>query len=239
MNVYITPPITHFDRGVGFSAWQFKDSAELLLNSENPNDIISPICYLQRHAIELYLKSIIYILHKKYSIRFGEEGNSIFSLDNPAFLKNDDWKPLKSSHDLSDLYQYLKTLLNTCRVHGLLPEIIASWEFSDNFLSKINKINGYDPKSTYFRYPDSGPENQDRKKSTIQSVGKDKFLEEIGENQLEPVKRTIMFDAEDNILDVYDIAVDPIIDLRKALSEIVDELHNFHLGILAELTNFT
>lgn len=239
MNVYITPPITHFDRGVGFSAWQFKDSAELLLNSENPNDIISPICYLQRHAIELYLKSIIYILHKKYSIRFGEEGNSIFSLDNPAFLKNDDWKPLKSSHDLSDLYQYLKTLLNTCRVHGLLPEIIASWEFSDNFLSKINKINGYDPKSTYFRYPDSGSENQDRKKSTIQSVGKDKFLEEIGENQLEPVKRTIMFDAEDNILDVYDIAVDPIIDLRKALSEIVDELHNFHLGILAELTNFT
>lgn len=170
MNVYITPPITHFDRGVGFSAWQFKDSAELLLNSENPNDIISPICYLQRHAIELYLKSIIYILHKKYSIRFGEEGNSIFSLDNPAFLKNDDWKPLKSSHDLSDLYQYLKTLLNTCRVHGLLPEIIASWEFSDNFLSKINKINGYDPKSTYFRYPDSGSENQDRKKSTIQSV---------------------------------------------------------------------
>ena len=71
------------------------------------------------------------------------------------------------------------------------------------------------------------------------TIGKDKFLEEIGENQLEPVKRTIMFDAEDNILDVYDIAVDPIIDLRKALSEIVDELHNFHLGILAELTNFT
>lgn len=239
MNVYITPPITHFDRGIGFSAWQFKDSAELLLNSENPNDIISPICYLQRHAIELYLKSIIYILHKKYSIRFGKENDSRFSLYNPAFVKNNDWKPFKSSHDLSDLYKYLKILLNTCQVNELLPEIIASWEFSDDFLKKINKINGCDPKSTYFRYPDSGPENQDRKKSTIQSLGKDKPLEEIGKNYLEPVKRAIMFDAEDNIVDVYDIAVDPIVDVRKALSEVVDELHKFHLGILAELTNFS
>ena len=239
MNVYITPPITHFDRGVGFSAWQFKDSAELLLNSKNPNDILSPICYLQRHAIELYLKSIIYILHKKYNIPFGEKGDSKFSLDNPAFIKNNEWKPLKSSHDLSDLYKYLKIIISTCRANEFLPETIASWEFSDDFIDKINKINGYDPKSTYFRYPDSGSENQDIKKSPIQSLGKDKVVKEIGENHLEPIKRAIMLDAEGNIVDGYDIAVDPIVDVRKALTEVVNELHSFHLGILGELTNFS
>jgi len=59
LNILITPPEKHFDRGLGISAWHFRDAANELLMSEKSRDLVSPIGYLQRHAIELYLKSLI------------------------------------------------------------------------------------------------------------------------------------------------------------------------------------
>ena len=72
MNVFITPPETHFDGGLGISASDFRSAAETLKSSEVSGSGILPICYLQRHSLELYLKSLIFILHKKFD---NEPGN--------------------------------------------------------------------------------------------------------------------------------------------------------------------
>lgn len=233
MNILITPPEQHFDKGYGLSAWNFRESAKQLSKYEYSRDLSSPISYLQRHAIELYLKSIIYILHKKYQIPFGEA----FNLANPAILVKETWKPLSGTHDLVKLYEYLVSVLNSCS--KLLPKNI-DWSFTPDIDTKINLINGYDPKSTYFRYPESSKNNPlDQKKSTVQRVNKDSFLKDLGKSTINPVKCTIMLDAEDNIVDVYDLTVEPLKDVKKALGEIVEEFHAFHCAILAELTRFS
>ncbi|HIF9063956.1 TPA: hypothetical protein ACX6MF_000374 [Photobacterium damselae] len=74
INILLIPPEMHFDKGLGISAWRFKDAAKVLIDSSNSKDLLSPIGYLQHHALELYLKSLIYMLHKKYNLPFGEGG---------------------------------------------------------------------------------------------------------------------------------------------------------------------
>lgn len=233
MNILITPPELHFDKGLGLSAWNFRESAKHLLEYEHSRDLFSPISYLQRHAIELYLKSIIYILHKKYQIPFGEK----FNIDRPAILVNEKWVSLTSTHNLADLYKYLLFVLDSCS--ELLPKDI-DWSFTPDINTKINLISGYDPKSTYFRYPESNKNNpQDQKKSTVQKVSLDSFFNDLKAGTTNPVKRTILLDPENNIIDAYDIVVEPLEDVKKALGDIVEELHCFHCAILAELTHFS
>lgn len=234
MNILITPPEQHFDKGLGLSAWNFRESAKHLLEYEHSRDLFSPISYLQRHAIELYLKSIIYILHKKYQIPFGET----YNLDRPAIFINGKWISLSNTHNLADLYKHLLSVLNSCS--ELLPEDV-DWSFAPDINKKINFISGYDPKSTYFRYPESNikNQNQDQKKSTVQTVNKDSFLKDLEKGTTGPVKCTFMLDTEGNIVEVYDLVAEPLKDVKKALSEIVEELHRFHCTILGELTRFS
>lgn len=232
MNILLTPPETHFDKGLGISAWRFRDSANLLLESNSPNDLLSPISYLQRHSIELYLKSLIYILHKKYDIPFGEN----FSLERPAILVGTKWISLTNTHNLADLYNYFLNVYNACL--NSLPSGV-NWQISNNLKNKINLVSGYDPKSTYFRYPESGDKSQDQKKSTIKKIDADNAFSKLYSDNGNPMKCTVMYDSEDNIVAVYDLFPESITNVRKALIEIVEELNNLHCAILGKLTNFT
>lgn len=157
MNILITPPESHFDRGLGISAWHFRDAANALLGSEKKRDLLSPIAYLQRHAIELYLKSLIYILHRKYKIPFGDN----YNLETPAIFVNDKWRPLSNTHNLADLYNYFKIIF--AQYLESLPDTV-DWTISQTLEENINLVSGYDPKSTYFRYPESSNQSQDGKK---------------------------------------------------------------------------
>jgi hypothetical protein len=58
MNYLITPPNTHYYGGLGITAYHFRNSAEILKNHSESRIDILPLCYLQRHAIELFLKSL-------------------------------------------------------------------------------------------------------------------------------------------------------------------------------------
>jgi len=232
LNILITPPESHFDRGLGISAWHFRDAANELLKSDKKRDFLSPISYLQRHAIELYLKSLIYILHRKYHIPFGEG----FSLETPAIQVNGKWRPLSNTHNLSDLYKYFLSIFRGCI--ELLPKT-TDWTVSDKLTDQINFVSGYDPKSTYFRYPEASSKSQDRKKSTIQPMDLDNALEKFSSGSSKPIKYSVVLDSESNMVATYNLTPEPIEDVRNTLLEILDYINSLHCAFLEELTKWS
>ncbi len=232
MNVLITPPESHFDRGLGISAWHFRDAATLLLVSEDSRNLLSPISYLQRHSIELFLKSLIYILHRKFNIEFGGE----FNLENPAILVSGKWKPFSNTHNLSDLYKYFRSVFD--ENFELLTKT-TDWIVSDDLEKKINLVSGYDPKSTYFRYPKASSKSQDEKKSTVQPMDLVSAIAGLGDSNSIPIKCAVVLDADDNVVATYDLVPQPLEDVREALCEIMEYLHSMHCAFLGELTKWS
>ena len=74
---YQFKPLTHqFDDGFGIIADAFNEAALRLERFSEQERFINsslPIAYLYRHAIELYLKSIVIVLHRNLQIPFGPD----------------------------------------------------------------------------------------------------------------------------------------------------------------------
>ncbi len=232
MNILITPPETHFDKGLGISARYFRDAAKVLIDSDNSKDLLSPIGYLQRHALELYLKSLIYIFHKKYNIPFGDD----YSLDNPAIFVNSKWRLMSSTHNLDDLYSYFKSIYDSN--FECLPKT-TDWTLPDTLSKQIKLISGYDPNSTYFRYPKAASSSQDQKKSTIQPMDLESALIDAKSGVGQSIKCVVMLDANDNVVQTYNLIPEVLKDVRMALSEAMECINNLHCAFLGELTKWS
>jgi len=100
MNYLITAPNTHYDGGLGITAYNFSNAADILKKNDNSINGILPLCYLQRHAIEFFLKSAIVILHKRFEVPYGEG----FSIEKPAIKVKEKWVLSLNTHNLCDLY---------------------------------------------------------------------------------------------------------------------------------------
>ena len=171
-------------------------------------------------------------MHKKYNIPFGEN----YSLENPAISVNGKWRPLSNTHNLADLYRYFLSIFESSL--EFLPKT-TDWTISESLGDQINLVSGYDPKSTYFRYPDASSKNQDEKKSTVQSMDLDSVLKNVETSTSSPIKCSVMLDFDDNVVATYDLAPEPLEDVRKALSEIMDYINNLHCAFLGELTKWS
>ncbi|RXU06233.1 hypothetical protein B1F69_00065, partial [Pseudomonas syringae] len=69
--LYMMLPLDrHFDSGFGAVADSFRDAADALEDTPTLNTHL-PVSFLYRHAIELFLKSAIIILHRKLNIPYG------------------------------------------------------------------------------------------------------------------------------------------------------------------------
>jgi hypothetical protein len=226
MNYLITPPAIHYDGGLGVTGCHFRNAAELLKEHGSFSEGILPLCYLHRHALELFLKLLIFILHKKFSIKFGGE----FSLSKPAIHVRGKWTSMENTHNISDLYTYFETIYGQCL--DKMP-ITISWDFPEDIKSKIDVVSGADPKSTFFRYPKSGSPHQDEKKSKIQKTN----INTAFNNQEKPAKLVLMFDQEDNLLDSYDLDADALSNLQVTLDYLSDFFDGVHAAFRHELTN--
>jgi hypothetical protein len=80
MQYLLTPLHTHVDFGFGRTGDAFKAAADKLEAESSARSGVMhahlPINYLRRHAVELYLKSIIVIVHTKLDLPYGEDGES-------------------------------------------------------------------------------------------------------------------------------------------------------------------
>lgn len=226
MNYLITPPSTHYDNGVGITGCNFRQAAETLKEHGSSLDGVLPLCYLHRHAIELFLKSVIFILHKKYSIEFEDK----YSIDNPGIKVGGKWVSMGNTHNLSDLYAYFYEIYERCK--ELLPESTC-WDMPEDIKAKIDLVSGTDPKSTFFRYPKAGSSQQDYKKSRIQ---KTKF-EGAFDKTDKPRKLVIMLDENDNLIETYDMDADALIKVQQSLDYLSDFFYGVHAAFRGELTN--
>ena len=228
MNYLITPPTLQYDGGLGITACNFSHAADALQEANNAMIDTLPICYLQRHSIELFLKSFIVIIHKKYNIAYGEG----FSLERPAVKIQAKWVSLSSTHNLSDLFHYFKGILES--LNTKLPSR-TDWTIAPDIEDKIKLISGSDPKSTYFRYPESTNPIQDAKKSGIQAEDVNTIFTKINDGN-EPVKCTFLVDENHNVIEAYNLKLHAIPNILSALDYLSEYFYNLHAAIRMEIT---
>lgn len=226
MNYLFTPPSTHYDGGIGITGCNFRHAANTLKKHGTSLDGVLPLCYLHRHAVELFLKSIIFILHKKYGLEFGEG----FSIAKPGIKVKDKWISLENTHNLSDLYSYFLKIYESCK--ELLPESMC-WDIPNDVKTKIDLVSGTDPKSTFFRYPKTGNSQQDCKKTSIQKTK----LEGAFIKPNRPRKLIVMLDQNDNLVETYDLDADALSNVQQSLDYLSDFLNGVHAAFRGELTN--
>jgi hypothetical protein len=229
MQYLFTPPNTHYDGGLGATAAQFSTAAESLEQNNSSMAGVLPKSYLQRHALELWFKSFIVIIHKKFDIPYGEG----FSQDKPAILVNGKWKPLSNTHNLSELYSYFHNIYESNKTN--FPEEI-NWDFPAKIQQQVKLVSGSDPKSTYFRYPESSNETQDAKKATVQIESLESMMENSKKSG-KAFKAFVNVDSDYNVQESFNIGTSPLPAILKALNELNEFFNGVHAAYRVNLTN--
>ena len=232
MYKYLLAPLDkHFDLGFGFMGNTFRDAATTLTERKKQiyhGDI--PISYLQRHAIELYLKSAIIILHKIKGNVIDANNKKTF----PKLVSSGKLKPIYLVHSVGDLHHHLRITLN--EMEGTLKEYSEiCWEFSDTLTSNISIIDKNDPSSTFFRYPVTNEKGDDVKSPAKESSQVD-ILDKMKSNT-DFVKAIMVFDGNDDVISTYEIKKSMDEKISEALLQVMEELHGFHSAMRAEITD--
>ncbi len=231
---YIFLPINkHFDSGFGATADSFRDAASKLLSSSEETDklynIKLPICYLLRHSIELYLKSIITVFHKTFKIITSQKKYS----DKPEILVKGNWRPLTKIHNIEFLYQYVLKLFITYK-EPLEKHTRTIWEVPDDLLEMIKKINKVDERSTFFRYPILTSPELDEMKSSMKSIATEAVIKQSHTDKRSS-KIFVMSDKDDEIIDTFIYDYDTLKDILDTLSKTTEFLSSLHLAVRMDL----
>jgi len=149
---YLIAGIEHqTDKGFGINAEAFKKSADFLVESEEfTTDFIPqkhmPIFFLYRHSIELFLKSMIVILHSELSLPYPNSKPQILTEEGK-------WRDLDNCHWIDALYWYWAKILTEQKEKLELEAPKGSWMVHPDLAENIKLIASYDKDSTFFRYP--------------------------------------------------------------------------------------
>ncbi len=176
MQYLLTGIETHPDFGFGITAEAYRASAKFL--SDHRAQIQSfqqaemPINFLYRHSIELFIKSLIIIMHKALEIPYGEKS---FNSDKPMILINEQWIDLFSCHWIDQLSAYwLNHLLikNIDLLSRIAPD--GEWREEKTITSLFPIITKYDRDTSFFRYPiTKNTQSLDKEKYTMQPMSKE------------------------------------------------------------------
>lgn len=129
----------------------------------------NPAAFLCRHAVELYLKSLILILHRYHKIPFDLDPPST---SEPKVKVAGQWKPLFKEHGVQNLHDYFVDVYGR-HINTMAAEVQADWSLNKAFASWIRTIDGIDLRSDYFRYPASKNAARDAEKGGTKEVSLD------------------------------------------------------------------
>lgn len=230
---YLITGIEHqLDNGFGINADAFNSAANFLYESKEYNEHFipqkhMPVFYLYRHSIELYLKSMILLLHLELKIPYEENS------DKPKILTQDGkWRDLDNCHWIDSLFWYWSKLIeeNSDKLKVIAPK--GGWVIPPNLNNLINKISEYDKDSTYFRYPVSkkSQNNKDKEKYSMKKIND---IEEVHKNN-NPTKGGIslfLIDANDNIEAIYSHKDNVLSDLLNDLKEASNTFDSYHIMV--------
>jgi hypothetical protein len=219
----------HFDGGFGVTADAFNHAAETLDKSERASNNHLPIQFLYRHAIELYLKSLIIVLSKRLAIQ--QNGKwappTINTINGP--------RPLFAIHSIKSLYQHFESLLKSnwatlgplCHTDwSNIPKELPGW---------IETIEQHDPKSTFLRYPGLNDSAVERSKSEFQKVAPDEALKQMSIDKSNMA--LYLTDDNDAISEVFIMQHEPLPCLSAALVSAAKLLSGTHFGMRMEFAD--
>ena len=230
---YFMPLERHFDGGFHSTGDAFKAAAEKL--SENPERLVIatnahlPINYLYRHAIELYLKSMILIL-----TRVVEMSDAPLDPTSVKVQVHKD-KPLTSVHSLKILLDELHRLItaNNAEIARLTPR---DWNVPQELRDWIDTIEQHDAGSTFSRYP-SSKSAFDNVKSSFQPVELETLTKKMHERKDgEKGQIALLMKNDDGeIVESLSMQEEILPELRKALVDASTALSGAAFGFQAEL----
>lgn len=225
MQYLFSPLDQHFDLGFGGIANSFKYAADAVLAPESNSPDLNPHLpanFLYRHAIELYLKSGIIIFHRKLKLPYGD-----FAHDGephvPVGLR---WKPMYSIHRLSVLHQYFRQLF-VSNADYLATNTVVNWDLPPELESNIALIDATDATSTFFRYPVTKHQEQDKNKSIIRADSFENIVNRMGAGQ-PPQKMLLTVNDAQEVVQAFhfdDSLIKKTTEVLKATAEILYGCH--------------
>jgi hypothetical protein len=227
----LAPLEKHSDDGFGAVGEAFKKAADTLLESEESKQRMLwselPVVFLLRHAIELFLKSGVIVVHRKLKLSYGSEG---YKSKNPLIpTPGGAWKPLSRTHDISQLYSYWKKLIsNNKDALTKLASHKSDMSVPDELDAWIAVVAKIDPSSDYFRYPTSKNRTSDKEKSAFKEVPIESLFP-AGRKEGEYVKAMVLEDADGNLVRAFKHDNSTNRDTEQAAWKAADMLSNFHI----------
>jgi hypothetical protein len=237
MQYLMAPLEEHYDDGFGAVGVAFKEAAEVLAEASEGKHIFwnhLPEIFLLRHAIELFLKSGIIIMHRKLQIPYGSEPHT--SAKPMLLTSTGNWKSLFGTHSLSDLYAHWKKLITenkgnltahtTYKPDMSVPEELDAW---------IDALGEADPNSDYFRYPISKKAETDKEKSSFKEVPVDSLFPSENKDK-ESVMALVTKNADGEWVRAFKLDESPQRDIAEAARNAAKVLNDFHAMMRIELT---
>ena len=233
--LYLMMPLEkHYDNGFGATAEAFL-AAALTLREKTKSPLLFellPQNYLLRHAIELFLKSGIVIIHRKLKISFDDKPHN----SQPMVRIDDKWEPFFRVHSIADLYAYWKSLIvANAETLKNLCKYTPDWTIAAELGEWIAFIEKTDPNSTYYRYPASRDAMEDKKKSPFKEVAQeDLFPKDLPEGKY--IKAFLVENAKGDVVNAYMLDDNTEKEATDALLKAADTLNNYHAMMRIELT---
>lgn len=235
MKYMFTDISTHIDLGFGVTASNFRDTAEFLNGNykDSADSGFMPILYLYRHSVELYLKSLITIIHRKLKIPY-KNGDVPYDSEVPFVkLKANKWREITKCHDIFTLYNYFVDLVESNK--GQLNRIATdgNWNIvkTEN-QQHVNIVKNYDFDSTYFRYPFTKNKNADKKKYSNEMIDVNYINSEIDSNK--PTSFLLVFNGKEDLVEAHKKGKLDLGDLKKAIKELSYYFSGIH--VMARMT---
>jgi len=236
MHYLLTPLHTHIDFGFGATGDAFLTAAKKLEGEGSPRPGIGnqhlPINFLRRHALELFLKSAIVVIHQKLKLPYGSFPPS----GAPYVFDGGKWVPFEHLHSVKRLWTYLASLF---REHKAVFDSIGPkdlWTFPPETDTWIEEIEIRDPRSTFFRYPTPRSPEHDIKKAAMVSGTENEIAKQLEASQNGPKQFILLMeDDNSNVTGAYYYKEEPLADFNKALQECVNMFDGLHVAMRVEL----
>ncbi len=235
--MYMLAPLSeHYDDGFGAVGDAFCSAAKALNKRDAAGDGSAslddlPEIYLLRHAIELFLKSGIIIMHRRLKLRYGSEPHT--SATPMMRTSSGKWKPLLKTHDIPGLYAYWKELIvgNKNALIKLMPHT-AEVDVPIELDGWINTLGTADPNSDYFRYPVSKNTVADKAKSPFKEVAPGSLFPA---ERKEYVKALVLENAKGEVVKAFKYDRTTSKAVAGAARGAAEMLSNFHFMMRVEL----
>jgi hypothetical protein len=224
----------HFDSGFGAIGNVFRDAAEKLQKNEDLGPLFNarlPVCYLYRHAIELFLKSGVVIIHRKCETAEQAEQGTMPLVP----MGNHKSKRVDRIHSVDALYIHLRALFRT---HDIRLKNIddSPLRWPDGADEAVKLIEKFDSCSDYFRYPASRSAEADLLKSSMKQADLDQLQEKLRTDP-SSVHSFVLVDDDGNPVEAFEHENRAIEVLEQNLTCGANFLCELHAAMRALLTD--